>query len=567
MAEPAKRVWPIDLLLVYITPSSHAVGPRLTLQTIDRRLSGLSLRPVLRLLAIVAHQADRAIADRDERLALAKALLRPGPARERALALITSGPHAIVSSQTALVLALRALVSCPDEPRVVDDEELGYRLGELLVAIGDHLGTRTSGDHLLLELVRVGLFYRLFGLGDWYSTAHGVFFETLPSMTHDHEYIDVDGLLQSELGLSLQDYWGLSAIVGIIALGDKHLHTYPKQIGGLPTDVLVRWFDVHTQTVADARVRAETDLATGSSWALGTFFSRPIVSDITDGAGYPMRSQFLALKGTLIGMHYLVSDLLRRNGDERSLAWSRFFGRAVERYGRDLLEKLLEQPETLSFPEAERPLGPEASPACDFYIDEGSAVVAGDFVHRALTLATQTTGSLASLERDLRVAVVEKVDQIEASLLIKNPTAQRLYPLIVMSGPLPMNPSLAAKLDELLASTSRTFIGTDPRCSPVLVLELHELRMLLLTAATNGVRVTDVIESWQSSPLRSNSFRDWLTTQSGLRKGVAQPGESWEAKVAAIFGKSAELDDVLETEHSDETPEEERLSSGEDVTG
>ena len=70
---------------------------------------------------------------------------------------------------------------------------------------------------------------------------------------------------------------------------------------------------------------------------------------------------------------------------------------------------------------------------------------------------------------------MEKVDQIEASLLIKNPTAQRLYPLIVMSGPLPMNPSLAAKLDELLASTSRTFIGADPRCSPVLVLELHEL--------------------------------------------------------------------------------------------
>lgn len=553
MAGPTKGVWPLDLLLVYITPSSHAVGQRFTLQTIDRRLSGLPLRPVLRLLAIVAHQADRAIGDRQERVALAKALLRPGPVRERALALITSGPHAVVSSQTALVLALRALVSCPDEPRIVDDEKLGYRLGELMVALGDHLGTSTSGDHLLLELVRLGLFYRLHGLGDWYSTAHGVFFETLPSMTHDHEYIDVDGLLQSELGLSLPDYWGLSAIVGVVALGDKQLHTYPKQIGGLPADVLARWFDVHTQTVGDARARAERDLATGSSWALGTFFSRPIVSDIADGAGYPMRSQFLALKGTLIGMHYLVSDLLRRQGDERSLAWSRFFGRAVERYGRHLLETLLEQPETLSFPEAERPVGPDAPPACDFYIDEGSAVVAGDFVHRALTLATQTTGSLESLERDLRVAVVEKVDQVEASLLIKNPTAKRIYPMIVMSGPLPMNPSLAVKLDELLASTPRALIGTDPRCSPVLVFELYELRMLLLTAAANGLRVTDVIELWRSSPLRSNSFRDWLTTQSDLRKGLAQPGETWEEKVAAIFGKSAELDDVLVREQSDET--------------
>ncbi len=79
--------------------------------------------------------------------------------------------------------------------------------------------------------------------------------------------------------------------------------------------------------------------------------------------------------------------------------------------------------------------------------------------------------------------------------------------------------------------------------------------MLLLTAAANELRVTDVIELWRSSPLRSNSFRDWLTTQSDLRKGVAQPGETWEEKVAAIFGKSAEPDDVLVREQSDETPE------------
>lgn len=517
MAELVKTPWPLDLLLVYITPSSDGVGQRLNIRTLDKRLSALPLRPVLRILASVAHRADRAISDKEERLALARDLLRPGRVRDRALSLIGSGPRSLVSSQEALVMAQRALLACPDQVEGPSDEQLGYELGELLIGLGDHLGARSRGDRdvLLLELVRLGLFYRLHGLGDWYATAYGVFFETIPTMTDDHEYVDVDQLLRSEIGLSLAHYWGLSATVGVVALGDKQLHTYPKQIGGLPHDVLERWFAVQTQTIIEARTRAQADLATGSPWALETFFLRPILSEVGPGGGYPMRSQFLALKATLIGMHYLVSSLLRTQDVERSLAWSRFFGRAIERYGRGLLDTLLNGRATVSFPDVERPAGSSTPPACDFYIDDGAAVVAGDFVHRSLTLVTQTTGPPAALDADLRLAVTTKADQIEATLCAKEPSAERLYPLIVMSGPLPMNPSLAVKIEELLAARSRRFVGTDERCSPVLVLELHELRMLLLTAAKNDLPVTAVIEAWQSSPLRANSIRDWLTTQSG----------------------------------------------------
>lgn len=72
--------------------------------------------------------------------------------------------------------------------------------------------------------------------------------------------------------------------------------------------------------------------------------------------------------------------------------------------------------------------------------------------------------------------------------------------------------------------------------------------MLLLTAATNDLPVTTVIEAWQSSPLRANSFRDWLTTQSDFRVGRAQPGENWEDRVGAIFGESLEFDEAIRRE-------------------
>ncbi len=258
-----------------------------------------------------------------------------------------------------------------------------------------------------------------------------------------------------------------------------------------------------------------------------------------------MRSQLLALKGTLIGMHYLVSDLLRHRGGDAHLAWSRFFGRAVEAYGRHLLETLVARPATLSFPDAERTMRPTAPPACDFYIEEADAVIAGDFVHRALTLPTQTTGTPAALEKDLRLAIVEKLAQIDSTLAARRPAARRIYPVIVMSGPLPMNPILASKLDELVAQETFRVVATDSRCERVAVLELHELRMLLLTAAANGRALSYLLEAWLASPLGSNSFRDWLTSQAELTPGRALPGETWEERVRGIFGEATGLGDVL----------------------
>jgi hypothetical protein len=487
---------PLDLYLVYLTPSESGIGQRLSLETIDARLAELPLRPALRLLALTAHRADRAVDDVEERIALARDLLRPGKTQSKAVSVIRAGGSALVSSQHALALALRALLYCADGD-VELSNDLPYRLGELLFALGEHLSEGTGrDDELLLELVRLGLFYRLNGIGDWYSTAHDLFFDILPTMQDDHEYINVKDLVLDRFGLTLEQYWAISATVGVAVMGDPKLHVFPKQIGALPRE------------------------------AIGP-----------DG-NYPVRAQLLALKATVTGMYHVVFDLLKAEGGDRHLQWSRFFGRIVETYGGLLLERFLPRPETLSFPDAGRS-GSQESKACDVLIEGGASLVAMDFVHRILTLSTQTSGPTSDLERDLSVAIIEKVDQIEQTLVEtleeRGDRIDRIYPVIVMSGPLPMTPIAERRIAELIAGTKRRIVGVEDRCRPVAVLELHELKMFLRTVVENAISPADLLETWLRSSLGGNNFREWLLRQTEIEPGKSAPGDAWEELVWAIF--------------------------------
>lgn len=232
---------PLDLVGTYITPSAHGIGRRLSLQTIDKRLARLPLRRVLRLLALTAFRADRSINDQGERLALARDLLPPGPEADRAEALIKQAGVVLVSSQHALSLAVRALVHCPDDvPTRVRD--LPRTLGELMVALGEPLGKGKDGpDELMLEILRLGLFYRLHGVGDWYSTAAELFFDVLPSLSHDHEHVDVAAVVRNGLGLAVEEYWAISASLGMVLMGSPKLTIFPTSVGTVPPATMARW--------------------------------------------------------------------------------------------------------------------------------------------------------------------------------------------------------------------------------------------------------------------------------------------------------------------------------------
>src|SRR5262245_8548925 len=530
---------PLDLYLVYLTPSESRVGQRLSLATIDTRLADLPLRPVLRLLALTAHRADQAVDRPEERVALARDLLRPGKTQSKAISIVRAGGAALISSQHALALALRALLQCPDE-NFNPPNDLPYRLGELLLALGEHLseGRGRDDEELLLELVRLGLFYRLNGIADWYSTAHDLFFGILPTMRDDHEYIDVQDLVLDRLGLTLDQYWGISATVGVAVMGDSKLHVFPKQIGALPPDVMERWFATQTQTVDEARLLAREDVETQSPWAFATFIRKPILEAIGPDGNYPVRPQLLALKATVTGMYHVVFDLLKESGDDHHLRWSRLFGRTVQKYGRRLLQGSLPRPETVSFPDDGRS-GAREPKACDVLIDDDQSLIAIDFVHRILMLSTQTSGPTAALERDLSLAIVEKVDQIEQTVVeiidVRAHEVDRIYPVVVMSGPLPMTPVAEGRIEELIARTPRRIVGADDRCRPVAVLELHELKMFLRTVVENTISPADLLERWLRSSLGGNNFREWLLRQTDITPGRSKPGDTWEQLVWSIF--------------------------------
>ena len=75
MSNPSKRN-PMDFMAIYLTPEV-GVGSRMSVETIDRRLAGLPLVPVLNLLSQINYRAD-ALDSVTERIAFPPRSISPG---------------------------------------------------------------------------------------------------------------------------------------------------------------------------------------------------------------------------------------------------------------------------------------------------------------------------------------------------------------------------------------------------------------------------------------------------------------------------------------------------------
>lgn len=528
---------PLDLASVYMTPAI-GFGQRLNPGTIDKELMRLPLRPVLQGCAVVAHLADTSIHNRAAQLELAEAMLPASVAERGLLALQQSRKLVPFSSQAAMSLALRALATCPDEGDPPPD--LDRRLGRLLLAMADHLGTSLSDpDLLLLELTRLGLFYKLHGQFDWYATAASLFFETMPAMANHHEFVDVNDVTQRLAGMSIDKLWALNAAMGIYALGATKVPSFPLAVSGPSVDqeLVDTWHRMNTMSIPEARVDAQRDLDSGAPWSLTTFFRRPIL-EIWPNAHHPIRTNLLAAKATTSGMFYLVFDLLREAGEDH-MKWASFMGHAVEANGRMLLETMLPAGVEVTAPDQQAAGTGNAPKACDAVIHDGTDLVALDFVHHNLTLATQTAGSPKDLARDLRMAVVQKLEQVDTTLARELPArgqARRIFPLIVSGAPMPMSPLAHNALQQMVKADKPQVIGNDERCLPFAVLELFELRMLLATCSHNQVSMGEVLNRWLTSPLGKINFRDWLVSQDELVPGRSPIGDQWMQRMHASLG-------------------------------
>jgi hypothetical protein len=154
---------------------------------------------------------------------------------------------------------------------------------------------------------------------------------------------------------------------------------------------------------------------------------------------------------------------------------------------------------------------------CDLLVLYPDAWVAFEFVHRNLTKATQTTGAYLDLLKDLKLAVLEKADQLDATLargLAANtlPSPDRIFPVIVTGASLPANPLLSRAVATALTARQPKVLGVDPRCRRLLLIDLFELRNLLDLARERGTTIPSLLEAWVESTIPDLSLRNWLTT-------------------------------------------------------
>lgn len=528
---------PMDLMMVYLSPQM-GVGQRLRLSTIQARLSKLPLVPTLDLLAQAAYRADATIHSQLERATFAEEFLPP-VIGQRAAAWIRADPrYGAVSSQAVSALALHALVHCPIDGSKLSSEHHARKLGELVLAMAGLAedGT-TSDDELLLELVRLELWFRLSDLDRWFEVGHRLVLEVLPSLKADVDWIDVGDVILTESGVALDRFLALTCALGLNTMAEHGMHVFPRYLenSAVPQEQVDAWAAVWTISLADARQRAIIDSADAKMWTFSAFYDRPLLQ-VTDQRSIVMRPWFLANKGTPTGFYSLIERILReRHGD--TLRWSRLFGKAVEALGRQMATELLPGTEIVGDEtEARHRWGP--GQACDTVI-LGDRWVAVDFVHRRISLPTATTGTLADLARDLTIGAIDKLMQIDATITRALATDPRppeaVYPLVVVGAPFPVNGLVMNEIDRMLDARNPHTIGSDPRCRPPAVMDLEEYWMLLETAQAQDLHPSVLLERWISSPLALSTFRNWTVLH-----GPGQPENSgrryWDHARNELFG-------------------------------
>lgn len=538
---------------VYVCPS-EGVGQALSVEGIDRRLEALPRDSTLWLLSAVAHWADSALPGRrasvEAQTKLARAILSD-PLFRRALPLLKRGA-AVTTAQAALCLAVRAIQRCP--PGAVASQEdlvrLLKELGGLLLAIGDHLGVRTGRrSDLTLESARSEIFYRVAGHAEWYAVAWALFFETLPAMRDHTGFIDPDFLLRPVLGMSLEEYWLLTAAFGMASAGLELPLRFkaPLDMGDPAVEERVtHWLPLMTVGEAEAKQQAARDEANGN-WSFTAFYSRPLLR-LDSGDTFPMRSRFLAEKATPQGVYWTIADEWRSQGRKYE-EWSGFFGLVVEQYAWTLLDEFLPDPSRV-WKEDTLAVRWGRGAVCDAVIDYGDAWIAMDFVHHPLTKATQVLGNFDDLVRDVELGVLKKFGQLESALqrgmAVERPIPSRIFPIVIAGAGFPGNPLAGATVAELWSTEGPRFVegsigllGRDGPVAKPVVIDLIELRAGLRSATAHGLRLLDLIAAWhETGPERS--LRSWLATD-----GPTPPPEPqdslWFQKVLATLPSTADL--------------------------
>ncbi len=539
MTDSETPVGPMDLMAVHLA-ASMGVGQRRVLPTIDRQLRELPLRQSLLLLSEICGKVDRLSLDPAEQVAFAHRVLPPQAARRAEPLLLRDHPRTgALSSQVIALLGIRLLAVSPDTAPPVDDvPELARRLGGLCLSLADHVGDASqSSESTILEVVRLGVFYASSEHPGWLSLAGRLYFDVLPALAQHPDWMAPLERFREGAAIALERFWAITAMQGSAAEhSDEHfqfplnLHEHP-----IPDAELEAWRDLLTQSMEDAASLARQDIEQPVGWSMSSVWKRPIV-DFGEGRGPTLRPRLLSMQAEPAQMFWHVRDVLIGQGVDHT-AWSGLYGAAVERLGVELARELLPSDVVLDEGEfTERwgiPAGPQRADL-GVVTQDGDLVVV-DFVSRQFTRDTTSTGDFSALAKDLKLAVAEKLPQVDKTLehaIAREPEAMRLYPVVVTGGPLPYIPMLDQVIEDELAGQEMTVVGNDPRCTAWVAMDLLNFNLLLRACVLLDVGIGRLIDEWQNSGLGRNTFRAWFLL-SGRGKGLEGGGlpDDWIERI------------------------------------
>ena len=347
--------------------------------------------------------------------------------------------------------------------------------------------------------------------------------------------------LEGGAGLPLELFWALTTTFAVAVANDPGSYRFPKytETDHVDNADVDRWDRFWSTSIAEAKTAAQTDLA-GGVWLFNTFYNTPLL-EVSDNTRMVIRPWFLANKATPTGYYGAVERLL--DADVDTARWGRLFGKAVEELGRTLVDEHCQSAELLADEDAIRAAWGEGK-ACDMVI-LGEDWLAIDFVHRRISRETGTTGDFTWLAKDLRIGVIDKLTQIDATLArgvkADGPPTGKMYPLVVLGAPFPVNGLVLNEIDRMLEDADPEVIGVEmERCAAPIIMDIGEFWMLLEVAENHGAAPTSLLRDWLSSNLGIVSFRNWLVTA-----GPGQPPVPSEHRRYArharlhLFGKES----------------------------
>lgn len=529
----------MDLMAVHLA-ASMGVGQRRTLQTIDRQLQQLPLRQSLLLLSEICGKVDRLSLDPAEQIEFAYRVLPPQAARRaEPLLLRDHPPTGVLSAQVIVLLGIRLLaVSSDNAPPVDDVPALARRLGALCLSLADHVSNITpDSEATILEVVRLGGFYASGEHPGWLSLAGRLYFDVLPTLGQHPDWMAPLERFREGAAIDLERFWAITAMQGSAAEHSDEHFQFPVNLREhpIPDDELEAWCHLLAQSIEDAASLARRDIELPVGWSMSSVWKRPIV-DFGEGRGPTLRPRLLSMQAEPAQLFWHVRDVLIEQGVAHT-DWSGLYGAAVERLGVELAREHLSSDVVLNEDEfTERWAIPSGPQRADLAVvtQDGDLIVA-DFVSRQFTRDTTSTGDFAALAKDLKLAVAEKLPQVDKTLeyaVAGEPEALRLYPIVVTGGPLPYIPMLDQVVEDELTGQEMSVVGNGPRCAAWVAMDLLNFNLLLRACALLDVGIGRMIDEWQDSGLGRNTFRAWFLL-SGRGKGVGGGGlpDDWMERI------------------------------------